>query len=392
MANIYLHELDCYAESLIANFERGMRRKADAEYNRLLQRVGGLTKKIDQEKDAVQRLELIEKKKTLQRQMMEIPSLDQYDPNYRQLSYCRYADDFVLGATCPKSETEELYRKIEAFLNGELKLKVSQAKSGIKHNTEIIRFLGYDIKVIHAEKTKKVIIRGRHTKRRTMKGDISLLVPDAKLKSFAEKHRYGNWETLDAAHNTYLTNASDTEIAMCYTAEMRGIAEYYKLAKNFTTALGKLRILWMRSFLKTMANKHDTSVQKIATMLNRGSYTAVRETGTNGKVKETKLFQLKEVKREAAHYGAIDNPPHFFKYTSGSEILRRMNANKCEYCEKEGGYFEVHHIRKLADIKEGKQPWEKLMIARKRKTMVLCVDCHRKLTAGKLPDRRYLLK
>ena len=218
------------------------------------------------------------------------------------------------------------------------------------------------------------------------------MVPDAKLKSFADTHGYGNWETFVANHNTFLTNASDTEIAMRYSAEMRGIAQYYTLAKNFTTALSKLRILWIRSFLKTMANKHQTSVQRIATMLNRGTYMAVRETGSNGKVRETKLFRLKEVKREAMLYGEVDHPPLTFNYTSGSEILKRLDANKCEYCGKEGGYFEIHHIRKLADIKDGKQAWEKLMIARKRKTLVLCIDCHQKLTAGKLPDRRYLLK
>ena len=225
-----------------------------------------------------------------------------------------------------------------------------------------------------------------------MNGIIQLRVPEAKLRSFADKHGYRNWDSLDAIHNKFLTNASDTEIAMCYSAEMRGIAQYYALAKNFTTALGKLRILWIRSFLKTLANKHQTSVQKIATMLDHGGYLAVREWDSKGREREEKLFRIKEVKREAMIYRNVDNPPLTFNYTSGSELLKRLNANRCEYCKKAGGYFEVHHIRKLADIKDGKQPWEKLMIARKRKTLVLCVDCHHKLTKGKLPDRRYLLK
>ena len=109
-------------------------------------------------------------------------------------------------------------------------------------------------------------------------------------------------------------------------------------------------------------------------------------------MREIRLLRLKDVKREAIFNAAVDNPPRTFKYTSGSELLKRMDANTCEYCEREGGYFEVHHVRKLADIKEGTQPWEKLMIARKRQTLVLCVDCHHKLTHGKLPDRRHLLK
>jgi hypothetical protein len=136
-----------------------------------------------------------------------------------------------------------------------------------------------------------------------------------------------------------------------------------------------------------MGNKHEMSMQQVATMLNRGPYMAVRENG-----KEYKLFRLKDVKRTAIFESTVDRPPLTFKYTGGSELLRRMSANKCEYCEKEGGYFEVHHVKKLADIKKGKQPWEKLMMARKRKTLVLCVDCHHKLTKGKLPDyRRHLL-
>lgn len=225
-----------------------------------------------------------------------------------------------------------------------------------------------------------------------MKSRVSLTVPESKLQSFAEKKGYGNWETMDAKHRTLLMNCSDAEIALQYSAEMRGIAQYYALAKNFHSGLGKLRHLWILSFLKTMGNKHQKSCQQVATMLDRGEYLAVRVTGEKGKRREYKLFRLKDVKREAIFDAKVDKPPLTFKYTSGSELLKRMEANKCEYCNRTGGYFEVHHVRKLADIKEGKQPWEKLMIARQRKTIVLCVDCHKKLTAGKLPDRRYLLK
>ena len=46
-------------------------------------------------------------------------------------------------------------------------------------------------------------------------------------------------------------------------------------------------------------------------------------------------------------------------------------------------------MRKLADIKLGKTKLERLMIARSRKTMVLCVDCHRQLTNGVLPSWKH---
>jgi 5-methylcytosine-specific restriction endonuclease McrA len=147
----------------------------------------------------------------------------------------------------------------------------------------------------------------------------------------------------------------------------------------------------MQSYLKTMAMKHTMSVQKVATMLNRGSYMAVRDKGQTGKIREIKLFKPKDVKREAIFERKVDTPPLTFQYTSGSELLRRKDAHQCEYCQKEGGYFEIHHVKKLANIKQGTQTWQRLMIARKRKTLVLCVECHDKLHAGTLPDVRHVL-
>src|SRR5205807_8970355 len=116
--------------------------KPDAKLKRL-------TWRIDKETDATLRQLLINEKKATLRRRLEIPSVDQYDPEYRRLKYCRYADDFVLGAICSKSEAEEIFRQIESFLKETLKLKISQEKSGIKHNTEITRFLGYDILIQH---------------------------------------------------------------------------------------------------------------------------------------------------------------------------------------------------------------------------------------------------
>jgi hypothetical protein len=392
LANIYLHELDCYVETLISAFTKGKERSLNPEYRRVMDKAARLNKKIRQEPNQEVRDSMLEEKKGMQRRMLEMPYSDQHDQEYRRLRYCRYADDFVLGAACPKGEAEEIFRKITTFLKEELKLNISQAKSGIKHNTEAIRFLGYDIIIKNDEKVIKSVVKGQHCKKRTVKSRVSINIPEAKLQSFADKKGYGNWETMEAMHRAPLTESSDADIASQYSAEMRGIAQYYALAKNFNRALGKLRFIWIQSFLKTMGSKHQTSMQKVATMLTRGAYMAVRETEREGKIREFKLFRLKDVKREAILKTEVDNPPLTFKYSAGSELLRRMDAHKCEYCKREGGYFEVHHVRKLADIKDGKQPWEKLMIARKRKTLVLCIDCHHKLTAGKLPDRRHLLK
>ena len=66
-----------------------------------------------------------------------------------------------------------------------------------------------------------------------------------------------------------------------------------------------------------------------------------------------------------------------------TSMIDRMKAKKCECCGSENVELEMHHVRKLKDLK-GKKNWEKVMIARNRKTMALCIECHRKLHAGLL--------
>ena len=175
---------------------------------------------------------------------------------------------------------------------------------------------------------------------------------------------------------------------------MRGLAEYYKIANNFKKAFwGKLYKLWKESYLKTLAAKHQTSVYKMAMTLNRGEYLAVRVYGKNGEVKhEEKLFDLKSIDDSKENGEKVDNLPLIMQYSARTELQKRREARQCEYCEKEQGYFEVHHVRKLADIKKGKASWEKLMIERRRKTLVLCIECHDQLHTGTLPDRRFLVK
>jgi len=51
--------------------------------------------------------------------------------------------------------------------------------------------------------------------------------------------------------------------------------------------------------------------------------------------------------------------------------------------------MEVHHVRKLGNL-TGKTNWERQMIQRRRKTMVLCVECHDELHAGRLKEKKQM--
>jgi group II intron reverse transcriptase/maturase len=393
LGNIYLHELDCFVETLMDSYNTGGGRRYNPEYIQVANRVRYLNKKIrSAAKGSRAYTMLLEEKRQTQRRMLGISSFDQHDPDHRRLHYCRYADDFVLGFIGPRREAEDIAQKIIVFLRDTLKLNISQEKSGIKHHSEIIRFLGYDITVRSNERIVKTRVNGSQCKRRTVKGQVTLHIPEDKLRKFADKNGYGNWETLEGMHRWVECQLSEREITQLYSAELRGLAQYYALAKNFSKALGKLRILWMRSYLKTMALKNKMSVSQMERILDRGGYHAVKIWDRDGKEKEYTLFQLKYINREKAREAEVDLPPFTFHLTSGTELQERMNANVCEYCEKEGGFFEIDHVRKLADIKDSVLPADRMMIARRRKTQVMCISCHHQRHAGTLPDRRYLRK
>ncbi len=55
---------------------------------------------------------------------------------------------------------------------------------------------------------------------------------------------------------------------------------------------------------------------------------------------------------------------------------KRLKAHICELCgTTESDCYEVHHINKLKNLK-GKEDWERAMIAKRRKTIVVCKQCH----------------
>ncbi|WP_323451803.1 HNH endonuclease [Streptomyces yaizuensis] len=70
------------------------------------------------------------------------------------------------------------------------------------------------------------------------------------------------------------------------------------------------------------------------------------------------------------------------------ELITRLLADACEICGGTGD-VEVHHIRALADLAHAgwsASDWTRVMLDRRRKTIVACVNCHGRIhvarTAG----------
>lgn len=77
-------------------------------------------------------------------------------------------------------------------------------------------------------------------------------------------------------------------------------------------------------------------------------------------------------------------------YGGRTELVKRLLADKCELCGSTKD-IEVHHIRKLADLKIKGQSevskWAQIMSAWKRKTLVVCRECHVAIYNGSITKR-----
>jgi group II intron reverse transcriptase/maturase len=386
LANIYLHELDTFVEKvLIPQYTRGNRRRLNPPHRKLGERI----KKAHELGDK-------ELARELEKQRRQLPSRDPRDPGFRRLRYCRYADDFVLGFIGPKPEAEAVKEALRTFLEDELHLEMSYDKTLITHaRTKHARFLGYAISVYHAN--DKLTRRKASVKVRSINGRVRLGIPYARIDEWARRYqRKGK-----PIHETGLLNASDAQIITAYQQRFRGLAQYYKYAVD-REQLGKLQYAMEMALVKTLAYKHRVSVQRI--------YRRYRSTRmVNGHVYKTLQVEVptkKGIRR--IYWGAIplrvvkwdtepikDDKRHLnWIYSTHSDLIQRLQADECELCGAQEN-CQVHHIRKLADLKKRwqgrkeKPPWVKRMIALRRKTMVVCQQCHVNIHAGRPVPSRY---
>ena len=310
----------------------------------------------------------------LRRQAQQMPSRDPNDPDFRRLWYVRYADDFLLGFSGPREEAEQIKLQLEGFLRDSLKLELSHEKTLITHaRTEAARFLGYEIVTLNADE------KHDHRGRRCINGAPGLKVPVDVIRAKCSRYtRRGKPSQLAAR-----LQDTDFSIMTQYQAEYRGLVQYYLLAFN-VHRLWRLHRVMELSLVRTLANKFKSSVKRI--------YRKYRKTvevphGTQ-KVLEVIVDRGPKKKPLVARFGGIelrwqkhaildDHPKEVFSVRS--EVVQRLLAQKCELCGVEGT-CQVHHLHKLADLNRPgqgeKPPWIKRMAARRRKTLVVCQECH----------------
>src|SRR5579863_879059 len=242
------------------------------------------------------------------------------------------------------------------------------------------------VRTVNVARIKRVRFQGRYTLTRGHTSRIRLVVPHDRVVRFNRRKGYGDLSRLKAIHRRYLIDSSVLEIVLAYNAEMRGLANYYRLANCAKYSLRKLHFLWQTSLLKTLSFKLRRSVNQVAYQLRIGGRLAIRVKVEGRKERLVEVFALKDLNKLPELGAAVDRSPNSMWTAGRSDVLDRLHSRKCEYCGATDVPCEVHHAHKLKDVKDAPL-WQQVAAARRRKRTVLCRSCHDALHAGKLTSR-----
>jgi hypothetical protein len=293
----------------------------------------------------------------------------------------RYCDDFLLGFAGPRREAEEIKSKISEFLRDELKLELSEPKTLITHATsQAARFLSYEIRT---QRTDTKITQGR----RAVNGVVGLFVPRDVIRDRCARYMSKGKPALRGQ----LLHDEDYTIVAKYGSEYRGFVQYYLLAQD-VFRLEKLRWVMETSMLKTLAGKHKSTVAKMARKYKAsidtpdGSRTCFQVTVHRDQGRKPLVARFGGIPLTRKRTAVLTDLKPIMATVKGNELIRRLVAGRCELCEERTG-LQVHHIRKLADLNKPGRPerpsWVHLMAMRKRKTLVVCEQCHQDIHAGR---------
>jgi hypothetical protein len=372
LANIYLHELDKIVIKLQAEFAKPRKTQFTLKYNQFTYQRLKLKKRID-ESEGEERDALLKDYKRIRAELMKTPSASQTD---KVIKYVRYADDFLIAVKGNRVDCEEIKRKLTDFIREVLKMELSEEKTLITHSSKYARFLGYNVRVRRDDSVKG---GGdlRYTMR-TLNNRTELAVPfDDNIHKFifskgiAIQKQDG---TLFPVKRKALLGLTDLEIVTVYNDELRGICNFYNLASNFYH-FNYLEYLMKYSCFKTLAGKHKTTISKIVKRYKDGKGGWGIPYMTKQGEKRCYFAKYADCKNTKNVTDRTSKAAVIYGYTSNS-IEKRLKAYVCELCGTTNDeHYELHHVNKLKNLK-GKEDWQRAMIAKKRKTLVVCRQCH----------------
>ena len=376
LANIYLDKFDKYIKEYAAKFRKGDRRSINPEYWRLNNKKNRLKQKLQKTSDEQMRKSYLYEIAQLSKQMLSTPHKDAMDADFRRLQYVRYADDFLISVIGSKSECETIKADITQFMREQLKLELSDEKTLITHAQDKAKFLGYEIFIRKSDAVKR---NKDGVLKRDFNGAVVLTLNSAVIQKKLTEYNALEVRNIDGKDiwwskpRRYMTPMKPEDILAQYNAEIRGLYNYYSLATNVSKECASFAFIMKMSMFKTLGWKLNTSARKVRQKYQKDKDFVIPYNDAKGKQKYRVFYNEGFKKRNAQFDVDYDKLPQTM-YVPYPSLVERLKDGRCELCGKEGKVV-MHHVRNLTKLK-GCNEWEKLMLKRHRKTLVVCEDCN----------------
>ena len=376
LANIYLDKFDKYIKEYAAKFRKGDRRSINPEYWRLNNKKNRLKQKLQKTSDEQMRKSYLYEIAQLSKQMLSTPHKDAMDADFRRLQYVRYADDFLISVIGSKSECETIKADITQFMREQLKLELPDEKTLITHAQDKAKFLGYEIFIRKSDAVK----RNRDgVLKRDFNGAVVLTLNSAVIQKKLTEYNALEVRNIDGKDiwwskpRRYMTPMKPEDILAQYNAEIRGLYNYYSLAANVSKECASFAFIMKMSMFKTLGWKLNTSARKVRQKYQKDKDFVIPYNDAKGKQKYRVFYNEGFKKRNAQFDVDYDKLPQTM-YVPYPSLVERLKDGRCELCGKDGKVV-MHHVRTLTKLK-GNNEWEKLMLQRHRKTLVVCEACN----------------
>lgn len=401
LSNLYLHELDIYVKDyLIPFYNKGGARKKDPVYAKrysLTDKDKEILKEYPALKESILRIKHNEFVKG-----PKFSAMHATDPVYRRLHYVRYIDDFQLGFIGPRNEALEINAKIQEKLD-QMFLKVNQAKSKIYHSNDLgIKFLGMYLRYYSHN-----IVKRRNDSEEQYKDKVNL-VPrlqaqavtvvhfrapiDSMLKRLVEKGLAKQRKDGTARGTAFVKYSmlEDEHIVNRFSSIIRGIVNYYSCI-NKRSDLWKVLAVIRKSCALTLGFKHK--INSAARVYAK--YGANLKVRNNMGIETATIFYPKSLKTKIdfnTRSNKITYPEVIESEIAKVEGSTKTNLKVANVCEFEGcdqtENLEAHHTNPISNISKRKDltSFEKALIQRKRKIVMLCKKHHNFLHKRKVLD------
>ena len=346
LCNIFLDQLDKYVESLIKDFSTSKKApRLNPKYQAL-----------------VYRKSISDEPRKIHHKLRVIPSYDPLDSEYKKMVYVRYADDWIIGIRGSHQDTVEIMNKIKEYLRSELGLELSTEKTVITNiRTNKVLFLGVRFFKTHANNLV------RSSRNRPMRPPLSIRFEAPFDRIINKLETAGFCKGINPKPKFVLMFNSKDQIIHIHNSVLRGILNYYSFVHNYGKLVGLVNNIIKGSCAMLLAAKFKLKSQSAI----------YDKYGKDLKGKDNVAFIQVKYKINAWKFNIKDNIDIVSALFSLSKSMATLKDLKCKVCGSDYR-VEMHHIKKMADLKPTTRYVDKLMAKAQRKQIPLCRDCHMK--------------